>query len=539
VLVNTIDSLTETVPKKTRLRNPTTYNEAVNSPHKDKWIEAIKKEYDSLLKLGTWSKTTLPKGRKALPCKWVFDVKYNADGSIERFKARLVIKGFKQIFGKDYDETFAPVARYESLKIVLAMATILDMEVHQMDVCTAFLNGKLLEDIYMKEPEGHKTGEDNVCKLLKSLYGLKQAGRIWYQLLHDFMTRNGFSRCHKEYCIYIQKDNGATTIVVVYVDDLTIASTDITRIHKIKKTLSGRFEMKDLGEVSYLLKIEIKRNREKKQMTLSQHKYIEDLIERFNMTTCTPTSTPQVADEKLYVPTDMTTQQVEAQGYPYRELVGALLHLTRGTRPDIANAVRTLSKFLITHNVTHWTAALRVLRYLKGTSTYGLVYDGNHDDKITYQLYSDASFANTDEQRHSVTGYVVMMAGGPVSTKTTKQGNVTISTTEAELVACSEACRESEWIGFLLEELGFKQTKPITVHCDNTAVVAIAKNPGNHNGTKHIEIRHLYIRHLVDQGRANIKYCWTEDMIADILTKAISTRLFLKLRHMLGVRKIE
>jgi len=157
---------------------------------------------------------------------------------------------------------------------------------------------------------------------------------------------------------------------------------------------------------------------------------------------------------------------------------------------------------------------------------------------VTYQLYSDASFANTDEQRKSVTGYCVMMAGGPVSTKSTKQGNVTISTTEAELVACSEACRESEWIWFLLEELGFKQTKPITVHCDNTAVVAIAKNPGNHNGTKHIEIRHLYIRQLVNRGRANIKYCWTEDMIADILTKAISTRLFLKLRHMLGVREV-
>ena len=539
-LVNAIidyEGQTETKVSPRQLE-PATYKEARASPQSELWQEAIRKEYDSLLKSETWTTTTLPPNRKALPCKWVFNIKYNSDGSVEKYKARLVIKGFKQVFGVDYDETFAPVARYESLKIVLAMATILDMEVHQMDVCTAFLNGELLEEIYMVEPEGHDTGPKNVCKLLKSLYGLKQAGRIWYQLLHAFLVKNGFTRCHKEYCIYIQKDNGATTIIVVYVDDLTIASTNIERVNLIKKTLSERFEMKDLGEIDYLLKIKIVRDRKIRQMTLSQTKYINDLIQRFDMTDATPVLTPQVPNEKLVAETEMTPVQVQAQGFKYPELVGALLHLCRGTRPDIANAVRTLSKFLLNHNITHWTAALRVLKYLKGTSTYGLVYDGSKDDKITYQLYSDASFANTDEQRKSVTGYCVMMAGGPVSTKTTKQGNVTVSTTEAELVACSEACRESEWIWFLLEELGFRQTEPITVHCDNTAVVAIAKNPGNHNGTKHIEIRHLYIRHLVDQGRANIKYCWTEDMIADILTKAISTRLFLKLRHMLGVKKI-
>ena len=540
ILINAFleqDSQQNSTKKTVRLKVPSTYKEAMKSHQVELWEEAIQKEIKSLIEKETWKTTTLPKGRKALPCKWVFDIKYNADGSIEKYKARLVIKGFRQVYGRDYDETFAPVARYESLKIVLAMATILDMEVHQMDVCTAFLNGKLEEEIYMVEPEGHTTGQTNVCKLLKSLYGLKQAGRIWYQLLHSFLVKNGFRRCHKEYCIYILKDDDSTTIIVVYVDDLTIASTSIDRVNSIKKTLSKRFEMKDLGEINYLLKIEIKRDRKNRKMTLSQHKYIEDLIQRFDMNDAPTHLTPQVPNEKL-VGTDMTPTQVQAQGYKYPELVGALLHLTRGTRPDIANAVRTLSKFLLNHDKTHWTAALRVLKYLKGTSTYGLVFDGSLDKKITYQLYSDASFANTDENRHSVTGYCVMMAGGPVSTKTTKQGNVTISTTEAELVACSEACRESEWIWFLLEELGFKQTEPVTVHCDNTAVVAIAKNPGNHNGTKHIEIRHLYIRHLVDQRRANIKYCWTEDMIADILTKAISTRLFLKLRHMLGVKKI-
>jgi hypothetical protein len=542
-LVNAIDELDRPrMTRPTRLRVPLTYKEAYNSPQQTEWVAAIQKEYDSLNLKKTWETMTLPANRKALPCKWVFDIKYNPDGTIEKYKARLVIKGFKQIYGVDYDETFAPVARYESLKIVLAMSTILDMEVHQMDVCTAFLNGKLEEEIFMQEPEGYKstTKTNQTCKLLRSIYGLKQAGRIWYQLLDGFLKENGFRRCHKEYCIYIQKDDSATTIIVVYVDDLTIASTNLERIVSIKKALSSRFEMKDLGEIAWLLKIKIQRDRANKTMTLTQRKYIEDLVERYDMTDATPDLTPQVANEKLMAPEPpMTPDQVRAQGYPYPELVGALLHLTRGTRPDIANAVRTLSKFLLNHNHVHWRAALRVLKYLKGTSHYGLVFDGTLDKKVSYQLFSDASFANTDENRKSISGYVVMMAGGPVSTKTTKQGNITISTTEAELVACSEACRESEWIWFLLEELGFKQTEPITVHCDNTAVVAIAKNPGNHNGTKHIEVRHLYIRHLVDQGRANIKYCWTEDMIADILTKAIPTRLFIKLRHMLGVRPVE
>ena len=522
---------------------PKTFREAADSNDGEKWMEAIHIEYKACMDSGTWRLMELPQGRKAIQSKWIFDIKENPDGTIEKYKARLVIQGFRQIFGLDYDETFAPVARYESLKMVLAIATMKDMEVHQMDVCTAFLNGILEDEIYMKQPEGFvevgPEGRQLVCRLLKSLYGLKQAGRIWYQLLHDFLTRQNFTRCHKEYCIYIQRDGDTVTIIVVYVDDLTIVGSSVAQVQKLKDALSREFKMKDLGEIKYLLKIEINRNREKRHMTLSQRKYVADLVHRFDMTDAGTVMTPQTCALALEPETGMTPEQIRAQPYPYPELIGALLHLARGTRPDIANAVRVLSKFLTRYNETHWIAARRVLRYLKGTSDYGLVFDGTIENQITYQLYSDASFANSDEERKSVTGYCVMMVGGPISTKTIQQNNVTISTAEAELVACSEACRESEWIWFLLAELGFKQTKPIQIHCDNQSVVAIAKNPGNHNGTKHIEIRHLYVRHLIDSGRAHIKYCWTEDMIADILTKAVPTRLFLKLRHMLGVRPIE
>jgi hypothetical protein len=310
------------------------------------------------------------------------------------------------------------------------------------------------------------------------------------------------------------------------------------QMRKVKAMLSKEFKMKDLGEIKYLLKIEINRDRKKKRLSMSQHRYIVELLHKYDMLDTTAVLTPQTCNAELEPETGMTPQEMKAQNLPYPELVGSLAHLVRGTRPDIANAIRVLSKYLTRYNKSHWLAAQRVLKYLKGTSHYGLLFDGTVSGKVTYELYSDASFGNPEEQRKSVTGYCVMMAGGPKSTRTTKQGNVTISTAEAELVACSEACRESEWIWYLLEELGFGQKTAVTIHCDNTSVVAVAKNPGNHNGTIHIEIRHLYIRHLVDQKRVSIRYCWTEDMIADLLTKALTTRLFLKLRHMLGVRLV-
>ena len=279
-----------------------------------------------------------------------------------------------------------------------------------MGVCTAFLNGILDDDTenYMKRPEGFlkekHQGDKRLCRLLKSLYGLKQAGRVWYLLLHDFLTRHNFTRCHKEYCIYIQRDGDYVTIIVVYVDDLTIASSCMSQMQKLKDALSSEFKMKDLGDIKYLLKIEVSRDRENQLMTLSQRKYVADLLNRFDMVDADTALTPQTCSLVLEPETSLTPDQIRAQPYSYPELIGVLFHLTRGTRPDIANAVKVLSKFLTRYNKTHWIAAQRILRYLKGTSDYGLVFDGKLEDQISYQLYSDASFANPDEQRKSVTG---------------------------------------------------------------------------------------------------------------------------------------
>jgi hypothetical protein len=522
-----------------RVRVPKSLKEALSGPHKTRWREALDLEYQSLLENGTSKLTRLPGGQKALPCHWVLALKYNADGSLERFKARLVAQGNHQEFGVNCDDVYAPVARFESLRLVLAIRTILDCHIHQMDVHTAFLNGSMEgeQSVFMHQPPGYKLAghEGLVCELKKSIYGLKQAPKIWYRVLHKFFTNLGFVRCNKEYCIYVQKVGDHWIIVVVYVDDLTIMSRDIRLINQLKGDLSARFKMKDLGDIHYILKMEVRRNRAENIMTISQHNYVNELVKKFNMEKSAPVATPQLRGVELEPETEMSAQQIAAQRFDYRGLVGSLQYLVRGTRPDIANAVRELSKFLSCYNETHWQAARRMLKYLKGTSTYGLLLDGK-SRTVTYEVYTDASFVCQPKERKSVTGYVISMAGTSISWCSSKQGSVSLSTAEAELIALSEGAKESEWLWYLLREMGFPQEQPVQVWCDSKAAISTVKNPGNHKATKHIEIRYLFTRDLVEEGRLEIQYCSTNEMAADILTKALPTRQFIKLRELIGVK---
>ncbi|POM69384.1 LOW QUALITY PROTEIN: Integrase catalytic core protein [Phytophthora palmivora] len=406
-----------------KVPTPRSLKQALSGPHREQWKQALELEYDSLIENGTWRLVRLPPGRKALPCHWVLVVKYKADGTVERFKAHKVTT-------KDCDVVYAPVAQLESLRLVLAIGTILDCHIHQMDVHTAFLNGTMegWQKLYMRQPHGFmKRGHGHlVCELQKSIYGLKQAPRIWYRVLH-----------HKEFCIYVQNVGEEWLIVVVSVDDLTIMSRNMRLIHRMKAELSNRFKNEDIGDIHYILKMELQHNREQRVMMVSQRKYIVELITTYKMVDSAPVMTPQVAGLTLEPDMKMSAQQIAAQPYDYRGIVGSLQYLVRGTRPDIANAVRELSKFLSCYNRTHWDEARRVLKYLKGTSTYGLFFDGKMRD-VTYEVYTDASFACQSKERKSVTGYVVKMVGTSVSWCSTKQGGVSLSTAEAELIALSE-----------------------------------------------------------------------------------------------------
>lgn len=515
------------------IQEPAHLRAALSSPQKDKWIESMQREHDSLIQNNTWVLVRLPTGRKALSCKWVFRVKYLSDGTIEKYKSRLVIKGFLQREGIDYNEIFSPVIRMEALRLMLAIATILDLEIHQMDVATAFLNGEIdtVEPIFMKQPEGfHKGDKDQVCKLNKSLYGLKQAPRIWYLCLHKFLLSLGFERCKKEYCIYVMKANNCFAFVCVYVDDLTIICKDQNMLNKIKQDLSNKFKMTDLGEIHYLLRIKITRHRATKTLTLSQEKFINDLVKQYKLQDCELVETPQAISIELKA--DKTSNEMDK--YPYPSLVGSLQYIIRGTRPDIANAVRELAKYTTCYNKSHWKAALRVLKYLKHTSTFGLVLNGQNTS-LDYMIYTDASFGNANEGRKSVLGFCLMLAGAAITYKSSRANQIHLSTCEAETAAAVEGLKESEWLFELFKELSLARQGPITLFCDNNSAIAQIKNPCSHFSNKHIEIKQLYAREKFEEGRINVLYCNTHEMIADIFTKALPQEKFKYFRNKLGV----
>ncbi|CAI5721251.1 unnamed protein product [Peronospora destructor] len=250
-----------------------------------KWKEACDSECDSLIKNDTWDVVPLPKGRKAIGCRWVFRVKENQDGEVERYKARLVTKGFSQKYGVDYEETFAPVAKFTSIHIVLSLAAKYTLTVHQMDVKTAFLNGTLDEDIYMAQPDGYVNADrpDYVCKLKRSLYGLKQSPRMWNQTIDNFMIKMGFTKCESDHCVYVKRDRDDMVFVVLYVDDLIIASSNDEFLKSTKRALSDRFEMTDLGELKYFLGMEIKSDHEAGQVTMRQTKFLKSVLTKFGM----------------------------------------------------------------------------------------------------------------------------------------------------------------------------------------------------------------------------------------------------------------
>ena len=518
---------------------PTTFKTAMESGDAVKWKQACDSEHDSLCKNETWDVVPLPKGRKAIGCRWVFRVKENQDGEIERFKARLVAKGFSQKYGIDYDETFAPVAKFTSIRAVLSMAAKHNLKLHQMDVKTAFLNGVLGEDIFMVQPEGYvdKDHPDYVCKLKRSLYGLKQSPRMWNQTIDDFMLKIEFKKCQSDHCIYIKRTDKEMIVVVIYVDDLILASNDDELLESTKRALSERFEMTDLGELEYFLGMEIKNDRDAGKVTVRQTKFLKSLLSKFGMQDSKPVKTPQDPGLKLTKSMCETGCKHDdtMKNVPYRSAVGGLMYLMVATRPDLAAAVGALSQFASDPCPTHWQALKRVLRYLQATLTHGLEF--TRGDCQSVCGYSDADWAGDVQSRRSTSGYAFMMNSGCISWRSKKQRTVALSSTEAEYMALSEATQEAVWLKVFLCELGeMAGDEAIKIYEDNQGSIALAKNPEFHKRTKHIDIRYHFVREKVEDGQVVLEYCPTQDMLADLMTKAIPAVQFDILRTKLGVR---
>ncbi|KAF5805700.1 putative RNA-directed DNA polymerase [Helianthus annuus] len=313
----------------------------------EKWRNAMQQEIKALEKNGTWTLEELPEGKRPTDSKWVYKTKFKSDGEVERYKARLVAKGFTQMEGVDYHETFAPVAKLVTVRTLLAVATKKDWIIHQLDVNNAFLHGDLDEEVYMKIPKGfEKEGETRVCRLRKSLYGLKQASRNWYKRLTSFLLSLNFKQSKADYSLFTYQKAGIYVAILIYVDDVIIVGDNSKKIQQIKQQLDDEFSIKDLGPLKYFLGIEVAKTKD--GLVLSQRKYILDILKDSGMLGCRPSAFPFEQGTKL----DKGEKEARVDATQYRRLVGRLLYL-QATRPDVTYAVNVLSQFVADPRKNH------------------------------------------------------------------------------------------------------------------------------------------------------------------------------------------
>ena len=409
------------------------------------------------------------------------------------------------------------------------------MIIHQMDVVTAFLNGTLDEDIYMEQPPGYiKKGEEHlVCKLKRSLYGLKQSSRCWNTVFKQYMESINFKQCTADPCIFVTGEEADLTIVAVYVDDLIVIAKTPETIKKIKESLAARFKMKDLGKLHYCLGISIQHDEERGSLWMDQRQYIQSLLKRYGLSQAKTATTPADINVKL-IKNDGVSKPVSPVNY--QSMVGSLLHAAITTRPDIAQAVGAVSKFNSCPTEAHLTAVKRIFRYLKGTIDLCIKYERSADNRLVG--FSDADWAGDLIDRHSTTGNLFMMSGAAIDWISKKQPVVALSTTEAEYVALSAATQEAVWLSRLLTDIKAPPKAPILIKEDNQGTIAVARNLVSHNRTKHIDIKFHYVREALEDGIIDLTYCPTEQMTADMLTKPLAHQQFETFHLKMGLKNM-
>ncbi|WVY90442.1 hypothetical protein V8G54_035956 [Vigna mungo] len=504
---------------------PQSFVEAMEMKDKEKCLQAMEEEMQSLKENQTYDLVELPKERRALQNKWVFKLKNEGNNPSPRYKARIVVKGCNQKKGIDFDEIFSPVVNMTSIRAILGLAAKLDLEIEQLDVKTTFLHGDLEEKIYMKQPEGfEEPGKEHlVCRLKKSLYGLKQAPRQWYKKFDSFMIQHNFKKTSADHCVFVKHyENGESTILLLYVDDMLIVGKDKIKIAALKKALSKSFAMKDLGAVKKILGMKISRDRFRRMLWVSQEDYIEKILKRFNMHNAKSARVPIAGHFKLsksQCPKNEEEKE-EMSKVPYSSAVGSLMYAMVCTRPDIGYAVGVVSRFLSNPGKEHWEAVKWILRYLRGSAKRSLCF-GNGDLKLIG--YSDSDMAGNVDSRKSTSVYLITFAGGAVSWKSKLQKCVTLSTAEAEYVAVTEASKEMLWMKNFLSELGDNQDDYV-VNCDNQSTIHLTKNPMFHSRSKHIDVRYHWIREALDEKKLKIEKIHTDLNWSDMMTKLIPTK---------------
>ena len=506
------------------LLEPKSYTEAINSINKEEWHESMLEELRTLEYNNTWEVVPCPKGVKPIKTRWVYKIK-DLESS-PRFKSRFVAKGFEQIYGLDYLESFASVIKQMAWKLLFAIAILNNLIIFKIDMISAFTQGFIDLDIYIEQPIGFPypiskkyPNIEFVLKLNKALYGLKQSARIWYNTLKPRLIELGFIVLKSDSCIYINYET--RVIISIYVDDLAILAPSIEEFNLLTSKLSKFFKFKNLGIIKDYLGIDIDYNQELGYIKLSQSTYINKLLKKFDMFNSTPKYTP--LDPKIKLEPNKEQATKEEIKY-FQRLIGSLLYITLGTRIDILYAVIKLSRYASNPSEQHFTSIKRVFRYLKATINYGITYYRDSNKYISG--YCDADYAGDLVSGKSTSRYIFLLANGPISWKSKLQTIIAQSTTEAEYVAINAATKEAIFIISLLKELGYYKQSKFPLYTDNNGALLLAKNPVFHERTKHIAVKYHYIRELINKGIIDLIYISTQEQKADGLTKALERTKF-------------
>ncbi|KAL4035483.1 hypothetical protein IC575_004176 [Cucumis melo] len=492
-----------------------------DTPPRRSTRKAMNDELQALEKTHTWDYVDLPPGKRPISCKWIYKIKTHSDGTIEHYKARLVAKGYFQEYGIDYEETFAPVAEMTYVRSLLAVAAAKQWPLLQMDVKNAFLNGTLSEEVYMKPPPGTSSPLHKVCLLRRALYDLKQAPRAWFATFSSTITQLGFTSSPHDTALFTRHTPQGIVLLLLYVDDMIITGNDPHAISDLQHYLGQHFEMKDLGSLNYFLGLEVSRCSD--EYLLSQAKYASDLLARSGITDSNTTSTPLDPNVHLTPYDGVPLEDVSL----YQQLVGRLIYLTV-TRPDIAYAVHIVSQFMAAPRTIHFTAVLRILRYIKGTLGHGLQFSSQ--SSLVLFGYSDADWAGDPTDRRSTTGYCFYLGDSLISWRSKKQSVVSHSSTESEYRTLADTTAELLWLRWLVADMGVPQQSPTLLHCDNRSAIQIAHNDVFHERTKHIENDCHFIRHHLLSNTLLLQPVSTTEQPADIFTKALPSTRFNQLR---------
>ncbi|XP_073816655.1 ecdysteroid phosphate phosphatase isoform X1 [Musca autumnalis] len=501
--------------------DPKSIAEAMQSKNAERWKEAMHAEYDCLQKKKTWKLVEKPTNRNIVGCKWVFVTKRNQNGEVEKYKARLVAQGFSQKPQIDYTETYSPVIRMSAVRMLFAVAAQKGYLLNHIDIVSAYLNGELEEEVFMRQPQMFVDTNypDRVCKLNKSLYGLKQAGRDWNKKLNDVLVNIGFERCKSDNCLYVKNKDQDLVLVAVYVDDLLLCCSSEEIMKGVVRELNKYVDAVDRGPAKYYLGIQIERDGLRGKISIHQEKYVNELLEKWQMTECKPTSTPSMNGMVLE-----KCSKENCCGYDvnkYQSLIGALNYLSVYSRPDITHIVSKLAQFNSHPEKEHFIAAKHVLRYLKGKPKGTLTYDKNNNGLV---LYTDADWGSDVSDRKSYSGFVIFMSGGPVAWESQNQSFVSLSSMEAEYVAMCQGTKEIVYQRSLLREIGLEEYVRVAtvLNCDNQSAQFLVQNPVAHKRSKHIDIRYHYIREKFDNKEITIQYVASEENVADLFTKCLS-----------------